>query len=161
MFTFFRTILEKLDDTRHPGHYTAVKVSDGTTTKLKQWCKDNSVPTSNDFFDNLHITICYSTKLFPIDTAAVLTDVSKWKVTPIGFDQFGKDPDKKYLVIKVKCLQATKRWQHYIDQGASYDFDDYLPHVTIAQNFSGDITKLDLDSLPELVLSTEYYEKLS
>lgn len=161
MFNFFRVLLEKLEDTRHPGHYTAAKVSDSTTAELKQWCTDNNIPTSDDFFDNLHITICYSTKLFPIDEEAVLSDVSSWKVTPSAFDQFGKDPDKKYLVIKVKCPQATKRWQHYIDQGASYDFDEYTPHVTIAQNFTGDISKLDIGSLPNIVLSTEYYEKLS
>lgn len=161
MFTFFRTLLEKLEDTRKTGHYVAARVSKETTSDLKAWCKDNKVPVSADFFDNLHITICYSTKLFDIKKDDVIDDLSDWSCKPIGFALFGKDPDKKFLVVKVKSPQCTKRWQHYMDQGASYGFDDYVPHITLAQGWSDDLDKLDLESLPELTLASEYYEKLS
>lgn len=161
MFTFFRTLLEKLEDLRKSGHYVAAKVSKQTTAELREWCKQNQVPVSKDFFDNLHVTLCYSTKLFPIDKDDMIDDLSDWSVKPIGFAEFGKHQDKKYLVLKIKCINATKRWQHYMDQGASYDFDDYLPHITLAQDFKGDLDSLDLDSLPKIVLDKEYYEKLS
>lgn len=161
MFSFFRTLLEKLEDTRKSGHYVAARVSKQTTADLKKWCKANKIPVDKDFFDNLHITICYSTKLFDIDITDMIADLSDWTVKPIAFAQFGKDPDKKYLVLKVKSTDCTRRWQHYIDQGASYDFDEYLPHISIALNFKGDLDQLDLDSLPDLTLSEEYYEKLS
>lgn len=161
MFSFFRTLLEKLEDTRKTGHYVAAKVSKQTTADLKKWCKENKVPVSADFFDNLHITLCYSTKLFPIDKDDMIDDIDDWDVKPMAFAQFGKDEGKKYLVLKVKSKQCTKRWQHYIDQGASYDFDDYLPHISLAMNYKGDLDALDMDTLPELRLSSEYYEKLS
>ena len=162
MFKFFRSLLEKLEDTRHDtGHYVAAKVSKETTADLKQWCKASGVPVSKDFFDNLHITICYSSKMFPIKKDEVIDDLSDWSVTPVGFDTFGKHKDKSFLVLKVKSKQCTKRWQHYMDQGASYDFDDYTPHITLAQNYDGDTSKLNLDTLPTLTLSSEYYEKLS
>jgi hypothetical protein len=161
MFSFFRILLEKLEDTRKTGHYVAAKVSKQTTADLKKWCKENKIPTSKDFFDNLHITICYSTKLFPIKEDDVIDDLSDWTVKPIAFAKFGKDEDKKYLVLKVKSKQCTDRWQHYMDQGASYDFDEYLPHISVAMNFKGDLDSLDLDTLPKLVLDKEYYEKLS
>lgn len=162
MFKFFCLLLEKLEDTRHnTGHYTAAKVSKETTAELKQWCKDNDVPVSNDFFDNLHITICYSSKMFPIKKDEVVDDLSDWSVKPVGFDTFGKHKGKSFLVLKVISKQCTDRWQHYMDQGASYDFDEYKPHITLAQDYDGDIGKLDLDTLPEIVLDKEYYEKLS
>jgi hypothetical protein len=161
MFAFFRTLLEKLEDTRKSGHYVAAKVSKETTADLRKWCKANKVPVTKDFFENLHITICYSTKLFPIKKDEVIDDLSDWDVKPIAFAKFGKDEGKKYLVLKVKSKQCTSRWQHYIDQGASYDFDDYLPHISLALNFKGDLDSLDLDTLPKLVLDKEYYENLS
>lgn len=161
MFSFFRTLLEKLDDTRHKsGHYVAAKVSKETTAELKTWCKANKVVASKDFFDNLHITLCYSTKLFPIKKDDVIDDISDWSVKPIGFAVFGQHKDKRFLVLKVKSTQCTNRWQHYMDQGASYDFDDYLPHITLAQDHEGDLDQLDLDTLPKLTLSSEYYEPL-
>lgn len=161
MFKLFRALVEKLEDTRKAGHYVAARVSDDTTEALKQWCRANKVPVSKDFFDNLHVTLCYSTTLFPIDRDEIIDDLSDWSVKPLEFDEFGKHDDKRFLVLKIKCSDATKRWQFYMDQGASYDFDEYLPHITLAQNFDGDIKKLDVDSLPELVLSSEYYEALS
>lgn len=162
MFEFFRSLLEKLEDTRSKtGHYVAAKVSKETTADLKQWCKANGVSVSKDFFDNLHITICYSTTLFPIKKDEVIDDLSDWEVSPTGFDIFGKHKDKSFLVLKVKSSECTKRWKHYIDQGASYDFDDYRPHITLAQDYAGDLDKLNIDTLPTLTLSSEYYEKLS
>jgi len=161
MFTFFRTLLEKLEDTRKSGHYVAARVSKQTTSELESWCKKNGVPVDSDFFDNLHITICYSTKLFPIDKTDMIDDLSDWTVKPIAFAKFGQDEDKKYLVLKVKCKQCSTRWQHYLDQGASYDFDEYIPHISIALNYKGDLNSLDVDSLPKLVLDKEYYEDLS
>lgn len=162
MFSFFRTLLEKLEDTRSKtGHYVAAKVSKQTTADLKKWCKENKIPTSADFFNNLHITLCYSSKLFPIKKDDVIDDLTDWDVQPVGFDVFGQHKGKKFLVLKVKSEDCTKRWQHYMDQGASYDFDDYLPHITLAQDFDGDIKKLKLDTLPTLQLSSEYYESLS
>jgi hypothetical protein len=160
MFPLLRTLLEKLEDTRKSGHYVAARVSKQTTTDLKKWCKDNNVPVSSDFFDNLHITICYSTDDFPINDTDMIGDISTWSVKPISFAEFGKEADKKYLVLTVKCPQATKRWQHYLDLGASYGFDDYQPHLSLALNFPGDLDELDLDTLPKIVLAAEYYEKL-
>lgn len=161
MFHIFPTLLEKLTDLRHAGHYVAVKVSKDTTAALKKWCKTQDVEVAPDFFDNLHITICYSSKNFPIDVKKdIQPDASHWKVIPIGFEVFGKHHDKQFLVLKVKCQKCSERWKHFMDKGASYDFDEYVPHITIAQNHDGKIGDLDLKSLPKIKLDGEYYETL-
>jgi len=162
MYAFFRFLLEKLEDTRHKsGHYVAAKVSKQTTADLKKWCNENKIPVSSEFFDNLHITLCYSSKMFPIKKDDVIDDIADWDVAPHEFTEFGQHKGKRFLVLKVKSKQCNDRWKHYMDQGASYDFDEYHPHITLAQDFDGDYKKLNLDTLPKLKLSSEYYEPLS
>lgn len=75
----------------------------------------------------LHCTIVYSRKtvdLFPasdISERAAIVDVEKW--------------DTKYGSTIVGILESEylhERFKDAMDAGATYDFDDYKPHVTLA-----------------------------
>lgn len=81
--------------------------------------------------EKLHTTIVYSRKtvdLFPasgISEPAKLVDVEKW--------------DTKYGSTIVGVLESDylhSRFDDAMDAGATYDYDDYKPHVTLAYDSS-------------------------
>lgn len=163
MFSLFEKLIY-LSEVTHPmGHYIAAKVSDETVAELKKWCKRNNLPIQDKVFDDMHITISYSRKVFPFKQEELIDDLSKWNVKPIEFDVFGTEDTSKYLVLKVKCKKLSDRWQHYMDQGASYDFETYEPHISLVKGYEGtksDAADLDITELPKLVLDMEYNEAL-
>lgn len=60
------------------------------------------------------------------------------------FDVFEQRNGKKCLVLKLKSPDLLKRHQALMDEmEASYDFDDYLPHITL----SYDIEDFDIEQL--------------
>ena len=152
-----------MTEKKEDGHYVAASIGDDTVTALKKWCKENDLPVQDNVFDELHITICYSRKVFPFKKDELIEDLSKWRVKPVKFDVFGTEDTSKYLVLVVSCKKLTDRWQHYMDQGASFDFDDYVAHISLVKGYEGtkeDAKELDVGSLPKLVLKSEYYQPL-
>lgn len=152
-----------LVEKKEEGHYVAASVSADTVADLKKWCKENDLSVQDKVFDELHITICYSRKVFPFKKDDLIEDLSKWRVKPVKFEVFGTEDTSKYLVLVVNCKKLTDRWQHYMDQGASFDFDNYTAHISLVKGYDGtkeDAEELDVESLPKLVLKSEYHQPL-
>jgi len=57
-------------------------------------------------------------------------------VKPIGWDIFGKD---KLLVLKLDPIEIEKIHDEAISLGATDDFPDFIPHISVAINFTSDI----------------------
>lgn len=78
--------------------------------------------------DEFHITIAYSTT--PVD----------WKSIPekTDFLIIEADPNRKLTVfgqatvLLVNSDELHNRWKEFIEHGASYDFKEYHPHVTLS-----------------------------
>ena len=91
-----------------------------------KWAKGNgfekAVPPAE-----MHVTIAYSkTKIDwpePDDDSLIVKTQSGRSVEPLG--------DEGAIVLKFRSSSLQRRWQELIDKGASWDYEEYNPHVTI------------------------------
>lgn len=91
---------------------------------------------------DMHVTITYSRD--PVDWMKMgAAWNSRLTVEPGGpriMEAFG--PDRDTAVLAFASSDLTWRHSEMVDNGASWDWPDYQPHVTIAYEFDGDIEKV-------------------
>lgn len=122
-----------LENTHKNGTYVALLPSAETKASLLRFCASLDVPDLVDS-DEYHTTLIYSKVGCP--------DVVKEDFgLPIeammkGFKILGTDT--KVLVIELFCPAAKRLHDRFRKEyGAHHDYDDYVPHITIATNFNG------------------------
>lgn len=155
-------IMEKEES--KPGTYAGVHFSPATLDSLEQYVQDNKIPSPLEK-DHFHTTVLYSRKHLPDFEPAGDYDTPMIGV-PKKFEIWPSQPDesghvKKCLVLTYKCDELCQRHKDLMtDHGATYDFDEYKPHVTL----SYDIGDFDISELPEfeeeLEITNEYGEEL-
>lgn len=153
----FKLLNEFVEDENKKPTYAALTFDKESVDKLKKLLKHVPNPTqSNDF----HVTVLYSRT--PISYRAEGKLEKPIKVKVIGYDIFKSQSGKNCIVLKLAAEELVKRHEKLMKEtGASYDHDEYKPHVTLTYD-AGDV---DLDSLPsvegmELTLDGEYSEEL-
>lgn len=125
----------RLDELKGPRTlYVSRKVKN--TQDIVEWAKQQGME-SMLAPEELHVTICYSKEPMEWDdvkrvkgdlTVPAPDDVKGEK--PIRkIEMFGKDHD--ILVLRIDDPELQKRNQEFRDAGASSDFPDYKPHITI------------------------------
>lgn len=91
---------------------------------------------------DMHVTITYSRD--PVDWMAMgAAWNSRLTVEPGGpriMEAFG--PDRDTAVLAFASSDLTWRHSEMVGNGASWDWPDYQPHVTIAYEFGGDIEQV-------------------
>lgn len=112
--------------------------------------------------DDLHVTIAFSkTK---VDHTSFDPDIEE-----IDLDLKNAKVEKLWdaIVLKFWSDALEKNWKAYIDGGASWDYDDYKPHISLSYTNDQDISKVDKFSWKITLLwetleeiSLEYLEKL-
>lgn len=106
--------------------------------KLREWAKEQLGCECLKASD-MHVTVAFSkeevdwNKITPRDKE-IHVEVEKAYPEPLG--------DKGAVVLKFKSDVLEKRWQHFRDKGASWDYEGYQPHVTITYSYEGDKAKL-------------------
>lgn len=75
-------------------------------------------------------------------------------------------PATNCLVLKYDCQSLIDRHRYLMGKhGASYDYDDYIPHVTLSYNIGDnfDLSKLSdiKKDIPVLVITQEYGQDLN
>jgi hypothetical protein len=103
---------------------------------LLAWAKKSGFKKTLPGYD-MHVTVAYSSKklfwpkpaLEPVTIAGSRNRIVK----PLG--------DEGAVVLGFSDPGLHRRWQALCDQGASWDFDGYQPHVTIT--YSGGAMKLE------------------
>lgn len=96
--------------------------------QLVEWAKAKGCEKVLDP-DEMHVTIAYSKD--PVEWPdALLTD----SLTAYGDERTvtGLGPNGDAVVLKFKHPQLTSRWDDMRVQGASWDFESYMPHITIS-----------------------------
>ena len=153
-----------LEDKKPTGTYAAAKLSKETKKQVKQYLKDNDIADACDV-DDMHCTILFSRKHLPDYTAAGKYD-TPIKAKSTGFEIWKSKPkegeSKNVLVLTLKSKEMTARHKELMkEHDATYDFDQYKPHVTFCYDFKdGDpkkLSKIDFD----IIFDTEYSENLS
>lgn len=129
------------------GLYAAVYFSDDTINRISKYCKKAKIPNTLDTND-FHSTLAYSRK--PLNNFVPIEKLNETGI-PIGFEVWASEPnafkdDKTHcLVLHYESDYMRKRFDEILDLGATYDFDEYNPHIS----FSYDVgASFDIESLP-------------
>ena len=85
---------------------------------------------------SLHTTVTYSRKVVPELESSVLPEPII--ATPIGFAIF-KSNMYNCLVILLESLGLNSLHQQAMALGATYDYDQYHPHITVSYDFQGEV----------------------
>ncbi|AXH72583.1 MAG: histone H1-like protein [Caudoviricetes sp.] len=104
--------------------------------------------------NSLHLTIIYSKK--DVNEKEIILDSNKLFYIPenINLQKFGD-----YLVMVVSTPVLQQRFDYFKSKGCSWDYDIYQPHISICENFEGDIDNLKPYPNP-IELGKEKIEKL-
>lgn len=109
-----------------------------------EWAKDNGFDkTVSD--GEMHVTISFSRDPFEpgeYKQDAITIKPNQYKsVEPLG--------DDGAFVLKFDSDQLQKEWKECIDKGASWDYESYMPHMTITYYGQGvDLSKVKLPTFP-------------
>jgi 2'-5' RNA ligase len=120
--------------------YVSVEPDEGARRLLSKLQGRHEIPNPYST-DKMHCTLIYSTepcKMPQVESRKI------YKAEFEKFDFFDQRNGKRCLVMKVKSPDLQARHTSLMkEMGASYDFPDYLPHITM----SYDIDKFDVSTL--------------
>lgn len=106
------------------GIYISLELDEKSQDNMYQWAKENNIEIIPK--EKLHTTVVYSTK-----------SINKWpgnkNIKPIEIDNSTYEIIKlgEILVIKYSNKKIENFWKYTQKLGATWDFPDYLPHVTV------------------------------
>lgn len=137
------------------GRYIGIRFTPDTKEKLKQIIHSEEVPNKIDPSD-FHSTVVYSR-----ESNIPGYEVSGKLETPIdavidSFDIFPSQDGKNCLVVKLQAPDLEDMHKKTKEHGASYDFDEYIPHVTLSYD-AGEWSQEDLDKLTQKYKGTKLY----
>lgn len=139
--------------------YVHRKVTNAET--LVRWAQGAGLDVLIDASD-MHVTLAYSKS--PVDWMAIPSSWASEVVIPAGgarqLATFGKDDD--VLVLQFRSEELEWRHTEIREAGASWDWDDYHPHITLS--YKTTMTQARLDTIPpfqdEIRLGPEIFEPL-
>jgi hypothetical protein len=117
------------------GTYASLIPSTSSKEKLYAFCASLDVPNLVDQ-DDYHCTLVYSTTPCP----AIAKEDFGLPIEAImrGFKILGDE--SKVLVIELYCPAAKSLHKHFRKaHDAHHDYDDYIPHITVAKDFKGEL----------------------
>jgi hypothetical protein len=91
------------------------------------WAKENGFETTLEA-DDMHTTVAYSRA--EVDWNELGDSFDTLRST--GGDRSLERFDGGAVVLRFDLAELSDRWQEFIDQGASWDFPEYKPHVTLS-----------------------------
>jgi len=156
------------------GTYVAVDYTDTSVNTINAILKSLGVKKNTE--DPFHTTIAYSTKPFPFSPKTCLSKRRTRKFVPknnnkviiTDLDLF----DNKTLILKIDAPFCEAEFIRTKKAGAVYDYDKYIPHITLAtldndSNFDLNKFKQEKPNIlkkiigTRLILKDEYIEKLN
>ena len=153
-------ILDQMKDNQ-PGTYAAVTFDTHTNKEIHNYTTATSLPNAVRL-DQLHTTLLYSRKHLPDYKPHGI--MMAMYGTPVGLEVWPSKGSERCLLLKYDCPELCARHAYLMStHNATYDFHDYVPHVTL----SYDIGKLDISALPDvreyvkaIVIVNEYSREL-
>jgi hypothetical protein len=130
----FSEYLAEAETEKHTdGTYAALLPTGSSREKLYEWMQKQNIERLIEPSE-YHCTVVFSTKPVP-DVADIpvklpfSATVKEWKV-------FG---DHKMLVAALHAPEAQKLFSKTIEMGAKTDYPEYVPHITVALEYEGDV----------------------
>ena len=159
---------ELMEDKTPDGTYAGVRFDDDTKKAINDYISDNNIP-NGVANSKLHTTLLYSRKYLP-DYKAQGDIEPPFEGTPTKLEVWQSQPDEdgnksNCLIMTYDCPDLIQRHKELMDEHkASYDYDEYKPHVTL----SYDIGDMDIKELPDISkaikkvgINKEYQEDLN
>jgi len=128
------------------GTYVSLELSKESKALLDNFVEMNLGLTERVASSTFHITIIYSRT--PVPSAENYLDMPSplpVEALATGYEVFPTKNDGQCLVMRLACPYATRLNSELTKQGATSDYDEYKPHLTLAYNTSQSI---DPTSLP-------------
>ena len=136
------------------GRYVGVHFDEKTKRLLSDIVKGENIkdPTPAD---KMHSTIVYSkdNKVDGYDVQGKMDEPIEAEIN--DFDLFNTS-DGKCLVAKLQSDELRNRHNRARELGASYDYDEYIPHVTLSYN-ANDLGDEDLERLRKKYVGSKLY----
>jgi len=145
MFNFIKTLILRESKKTPDGTYVGLKLSEESCDRLYEAAKKLQIPNILDKKD-YHTTLIYSRKYLPDFKAEgelyppIAATIAKLEIFT------GKDGDQKVLVAVLDCPELIERHHLIMNEfKATYDFDEYKPHVTLSYNCNDfDVDSIDI-----------------
>ena len=109
------------------GVYIEVEVDKKSKELIKEYCKENNIPTNDDY----HCTIIYSKKKFVGKIEKKDINIKTKAEEIVRFD----NPDEEIyaLALKLKSKDLEDLHKFYMEKyNFIFDYDKYIPHLTLS-----------------------------
>jgi 2'-5' RNA ligase len=126
-YRYYESFNEKTEDSKtlYVSRRVDLELSKDLLSFMERLNLKNPVPK-----EKLHVTIAFSTT--PVDHSTVTADKGPASAKFATLDWFG--PDQNCLVAKLSDSSGLlgNRWEYYKARGASTNYPEYQPHVTLS-----------------------------
>lgn len=118
--------------------YVSRLLTEQSANDVLSWYRAQGVPNLKSVVD-LHCTIAYSKEA--VDWDSIIPDhygfvTHLYDAEHALFGTRSEENNNMLLVLKLTGQKCHRRledaWKYYMKKGCSYDFPDYIPHITIA-----------------------------
>lgn len=134
-----RRIADVLRKAKPRGLYVGRALTSECAGQVARWAHAHALPTPDP---GLHMTILYSRADVPGWTCAQDTLVVP-RTQFLGYQPLGPDA---VMVLRFECPEAHLRWAEGLQQGATWDFPDFNPHMTMwSEEYLGGVPLPDFD----------------
>lgn len=143
-----------------PGTFIGVRFTSDSVDMLHNLITFNGIDNPINL-EELHSTLIFSRVDISGDEVAQPRSGLREKCVMKGYHIFQKEDGPPVLVVKLDSKYLSTRHEEIMDGTmATYDFPDYIPHVTLSYDFNGNID--DLLALPKtpLIIESEYSEEI-
>lgn len=79
--------------------------------------------------DDMHVTVCFSRK--PVDWLSAGRRGDELQVWDYERRIMALGPKAEAIVLQFKCDELSKRWEEFLGAGATWDWPEYHPHITL------------------------------
>lgn len=112
--------------------------------------------------ENMHVTILYSkAEIDWFSVGDAWQGELKFDGGARDHDLFGAQGATKHLVLMIKCRELEWRHEEFISKGASHDFEDFQPHITLQSGLPVDFDMSGIEPYRgEIVLGAEMFEEV-
>lgn len=130
------------------GTYVSFQMDEQTRALLDRFVEMNLGLAERVSASTYHITVIYSRT--PVPTAEDYSGNSTAVASPVAYEVFQTKDAGKCLVLRINSTEASALNNQLTKMGATSDYDEYKPHVTLAYNaeMPEDLSVLPLPQFP-------------
>jgi hypothetical protein len=118
------------------GTYVSLIPCDADAKKLTEWVGDNLTLSNVVPTKDLHTTLVYSKTPVPAVEDYQFGKYFSGKI--VGWKLLG-DEQNKFLVAHVESEQLQDLYADMQKLGATSDYPDYIPHITVVYDYEGEL----------------------